>query len=54
VAGLVVGGARAIRVCHHHLALGAEHDLLDRVGEVALLDRGVITAGGEQRRLVDD
>jgi hypothetical protein len=52
--GLVVGGALAICVGHHHLALGAEDDLFDGVGEVALLDRGVITAGREQRRLVDD
>jgi hypothetical protein len=39
-AGLVVGGALAIRVGHHHLALGAEDDLFDGVGEVALFDRG--------------
>ena len=34
VAGLVVGGAAAVLVGDHHLALGAEHDPLERVGEV--------------------
>ena len=38
VAGLVVGGAAAVLLAHHHLALGAEHDPLERVGEVRLLD----------------
>ena len=52
MAGFVVGGAFAIGVGHHHLTLGAEDDLLDRVGEVPLLDGGVLAAGGEQRRLV--
>ena len=40
-------------VGHHDLPLGAEQDLLDRVGEVTLLDLGVFAAGGEQRGLVD-
>ncbi len=31
VAGLVVGGAAAIVLGEHHLALGAEHDPLERV-----------------------
>ena len=34
MAGLVVGGAPAVVLGDHHLALGAEHDPLERVGEV--------------------
>ena len=50
----MVGGALAVGVRHHDLALGAEDDLLDRVGEVPLLDGRVTTPGREQRRLVHD
>jgi hypothetical protein len=49
----VVRGALAVRVAHDDLALGAEDDLLDRVGEVGLLDLLVIAARREQRGLVD-
>ena len=54
VARLVVGGALAVGVRHHDLALGAEDDLLDRVREVPLLDGCVAPPGREQRRLVHD
>ena len=50
----MVGRAPAVRVRHHHLPLGAEDDLLDRVGEVALLHRGVLAARGKESRLVDE
>ena len=53
VARLVVGGAHAVGVGHHHLPLGPEQDFLDRVGEVALLHLRVFAAGGEERGLVD-
>ena len=51
---LVVGGAAAVVAAHHHLALGAEDDPLERIGEVGLEHLLVIAARGEQRRLVDE
>ena len=54
VAALVVRGAALVLVGHHHLALCAEHDLLERVGEVGLLHLLVAAPRGEQRRLVDE
>ena len=47
VAALVVGRAPAILLAHHHLALGAEHDPLERVGEVRLLHDLVVAPRGE-------
>jgi hypothetical protein len=43
----VVRGAPPVLVRHHHLALGAEDDLLERVGEVGLLDLLMVAARGE-------
>jgi hypothetical protein len=54
VAALVIRGAALVRRRHHQLALGAEHDLLERVGEVGSLDCFVTAACGEQGRLVDE
>ena len=53
VTGLVVGGAAAVCVAHHHLPLGAEHDPLECIGEVRLLDLLVLAASGQQCGLVD-
>ena len=54
VPGLVVRRAPAVVQAHHHAALGAEHDALERVGEVGAGDGVVTAARGEQRRLVDE
>ena len=54
VPALVVRGAAAVLVAHHHLPLGAEHDPLERVGEVGLEHLLVAAARREQRRLVDE
>ena len=51
---LVVGGPAPVLVTHHDLALGAEDDLLERVGEVRSGHRVVIPARSEQRGLVDE
>ena len=51
---LVVGGALAVVLRHHHAPLDAQHDLLDGVGEVGHLDRLVAAARGQQRGLVDE
>ena len=42
VAALVVGGPAPVLRAHHHLPLGAEHDPLERVGEVGLVDALVV------------
>ena len=42
---LVVGRPPTILVAHQHLALRAEHDPLERVGEVGFLDHVVARAG---------
>jgi len=52
VAGLVVGGAAAFLGGHDHVALRAELDLLQRVGEVVLGDDVAAAAGRGQRGLV--
>ena len=54
VPALVVRGAAPVLAAHHHLPLGAEHDPLERVGEVGLVHLLVAAARGEQRRLVDE
>ena len=54
VAGFVVRRPAAVRVGHHHLALGAEHDLLERVSEVLVEDSLAVAASRQQRRLVDE
>ena len=51
---LVVGGAAAVLGAHHDLPLRAEHDPLQRVGEVGRVDLLVVPPRGEQRRLVDE
>jgi hypothetical protein len=53
VTGLVVGGAAAVCLAHHDLPLGAEHDPLERIGEVGFLDLLVLSASRQQRGLVD-
>ena len=54
VAGLVVGDAAAVLLGEHDAARGAEHDLLQRLGEVRVLDLLVVAARGEQRGLVGE
>ena len=54
VAGLVVGGALAVRGAEDDPARRAEQDLLQRVGEVGHLHLVVFAPGGEQRRLVGE
>ena len=54
VPGLVVGGALALLGREHDPPLGAEHDPLERVGEVGQLHLLVVAAGGGQRGLVDE
>ena len=54
VAGLVVGGAAPVLLGEHHLALGAEHDPLQRVGEVLARRPCSWPRGGQQRGLVDE
>jgi hypothetical protein len=53
VTGLVIGGAAAVCLAHHDLPLGAEHDPLERIGEVGFLDVLVLPASRQQCRLVD-
>ena len=53
MAALVVGDPLAVVRVRDDLALGAEHDLLERVREVRALDLLVLAASGEQRGLVD-
>ena len=48
VPAFVVGRAAPVLLAHHHLALGAEHDPLERIGEVGLLDRFVASARGQR------
>jgi hypothetical protein len=52
MARLVVGGAPPILRAEHHLALGTEHDPLERVGEIAHLDVLVRAPRRQQRRLI--
>ncbi len=54
VAGLVVGGALAVGGGEQDAAWGAEHQLLQRVGEVAHLDLVVFAPRSQQRRLVGE
>ena len=54
VAALVVGGAAPVLGAHHHLPLGAEHDPLERVGEVGFVDDLVAAPCRQQRSLVDE
>ena len=54
VTAFVVRGAALVLCRHQHLALGAENDLLERVGEVGFLDLRVIAPRGKQRSLVDE
>ena len=54
VAAFVIRGPPLVRGGHHHLPLGAENDLLERVREVRFLDLLVTPARGEQRSLVDE
>ena len=55
VAALVVGDPAAVGLADQHdLALGAQHDLLERVGEVGALDLVVAAPRGQQGRLVDE
>ena len=54
VAGLVVGGALTIGGAEHDLPFGAEHDLLQRVGEVGHLHIRVFSARGEQGGFVGE
>ena len=54
VAALVVGGAAPVLGAHHHLPLGAEHDPLERVGEVGFVDDLVVPPRRQQRGLVDE
>ena len=50
VAGLVVGGPAAVLVGDHDAALGAEHDPLERVGEVLAVDLRVRSGGRRAAR----
>ncbi len=52
MAGLVVGGQRALFLGEHHAARDAEDDLLQRVGKVRHLHLLVLTARGQQGPLV--
>ena len=54
VAGFVVRGPAAVLRADHHLAFGAEHDPLERVGEVGFVDDLVVATSGEERSLVDE
>ena len=54
MARLVVGGAAPVFGADHHLALGAEDDPLERVGEVGLGDKFVIPPRREQGCFVDE
>ena len=54
VTALVVGGAAPVFRRHHDLPLGAEDDPLERVGEIGLVHLVMVTARGEQRRLVHE
>ena len=51
---LVVGGPAPVFGAHHHLPLGAEHDSLERVGEVGFVDDLVVPPRRQQRGLVDE
>src|SRR5215208_4494773 len=53
VTALVVGDALPLLWAHQQRALGAEHDLLQSVQEVLLGDFLLLTAGRQERRLVD-
>ena len=53
VTSLVVGGPLPVLVADHHAACGAEHDPLQRVGEVFLADVRVAALCCQQRTLVD-
>ena len=48
----MVGGAATIFGAHHHLPFRAEHDALERIGEVGLVDKLVVPPRGQKRRLV--
>ena len=54
VATLVVGGKAPVFRAHHHLPLGAEHDPLERVGEVGFVDDLVVPSCRQQRSLVGE
>src|SRR4030095_3407432 len=51
--GLVVGGAPALAGRQQDPPFAAEHDLLQGVGEVGLVDRAVVASGSGQGGLVD-
>ena len=55
VAGLVIGGQLLLVLGHHHRApLGAHHDLVLGLLELAHRDRALAAARRHQRRLVDE
>jgi hypothetical protein len=54
VTGLVEGGPFLLLLAHHDAPLGAEHDLLEGVGEVVQHDRSCVATGGHQGGLVDE
>lgn len=55
VTGLVIGGQLLLLLRHGHgLALGAHHDLVLGVLELAMGDHALTAAGCQQRRLVDE
>ena len=54
MAGFVVRGPAAVLKADHHLAFGAEHDPLERVGEVGFVDDVVVATGCKERSLVDE
>ena len=49
---LVVGRPATILLAHHHLPFGAEHDPLERVGEVGFFDHFVLAPSRRERGLV--
>jgi hypothetical protein len=54
VTALVVRGALPLLRREHDPPLGAEHHLLEGLGEVVLLHPVVVVPGGDDRRLVDE